>query len=123
MNYIELEVWKEARQLTVIVYKQTSGFPVHERFSLVSQMRRSAISVLSNIAEGCGRRTPKDTLHFLYMSRGSLFELEAQCLVSLDLGFIDGEQLDYTQTTITRMKKLLNGFIGYFRQFDPSAKT
>ncbi|UMY67223.1 four helix bundle protein [Flavobacterium sp. HJ-32-4] len=117
MNYTELEVWTEARKLTTVIYRLTTVFPSEERFGLVSQMRRSTISILSNIAEGCGRRTNKDTLHFLHMARGSLYELEAQCFVALDLGFMGNEGFNSARAQILLIKRLLSGFIKYFRNF------
>jgi len=116
MDYTQLEVWTEARRLTTIIYTQTAIFPSEERFGLVAQMRRSAVSVLSNIAEGCGRRTNKDTLHFLHIARGSLYELEAQCFISLDLHFFSNDAFDSTTIQILLLKRLLSGFINYFRK-------
>ena len=70
MEYINLDVWKEARKLTNIVYNLTKNHPKEEIFGLTNQIRRCAISVPSNIAEGCGRSTSKDTTHFLFIARG-----------------------------------------------------
>lgn len=75
MEYISLDVWKEARKLTNLVYELTKSYPNEEIFGLTSQMRRSAVSVPSNIAEGCGRDTSKETVHFVFIARGSLYEL------------------------------------------------
>ena len=71
MDYTELEVWQEARKLVNITYTITKSFPNVEQFGLINQMRRSAVSIPSNIAEGCGRQTAKDTINFLHISRGS----------------------------------------------------
>jgi len=78
-------------------------------------MRRCAVSVPSNIAEGCGRNTSKETIHFLYISRGSLYELETQFYLSLDQNYLNEEELPIILTQITICKKLLNGFINYFK--------
>ena len=78
MEYIKLEVWLETRKLTSLIYDATRLFPKEELFGLTNQMRRCAVSVPSNIAEGCGRQTAKDTIRFLHISRGSLYELETQ---------------------------------------------
>ena len=71
MDYTELEVWQEARKLVNITYTITKSFPNVEQFGLINQMRRSAVSIPSNIAEGCGRQIAKDTINFLHISRGS----------------------------------------------------
>lgn len=88
MEYKDLEVWIEARKLTKLVYDSTKSYPKEEIFGLTNQMRRCAVSVPSNIAEGCGRNTAKETIHFLFIARGSLFELETQFYLSLDLTYI-----------------------------------
>lgn len=74
-KYENLRVWSEAMRLAELVYDATSDFPRREDFGLTAQMRRAAISVPSNIAEGCGRYHTKEFIHFLYVARGSLFEL------------------------------------------------
>ena len=115
MEYINLEVWIEARKLTNLVYESTKIFPKKEIFGLTSQMRRSAVSVVSNIGEGCGRDTSKETIHFLFIARGSLYELETQLYISFDQKYLNGEQLEINLNQITVCKKLLNGFINYYR--------
>ncbi len=87
-NFTELDVWKEARKLVKLVYQFSERFPISETYGLSQQMRRSSISVASNISEGCGRNTAKDTNQFMYISRGSLFELETQSYLAFDLEFI-----------------------------------
>jgi four helix bundle protein len=85
-KYIELNVWIYARKLVNIVYALTKLFPKEEQFGLTNQMRRCAVSIPSNIAEGCGHNHKKDGLQFFYISRGSLYELETQLYLSNDLG-------------------------------------
>ena len=116
MNYIDLNVWIESRKLVKSVYELTSSFPKEEVYSLTNQIRRSAVSVPSNIAEGCGRRTSKDTIRFLYISRGSLFELETQVYISIDMGYITKYKSEIIIKKITDCKKLLNGFINYYKK-------
>lgn len=89
MDYRKLDVWVEARKLANFLYDSTKLFPKDEIFGLTNQMRRAAISIPSNIAEGCGRQTSKDTIHFLHISRGSLYELETQYYLAFDQKYID----------------------------------
>lgn len=115
MEYKDLEVWIEARKLTKLVYDSTKSYPKEEIFGLTNQMRRCAVSVPSNIAEGCGRNTAKETIHFLFIARGSLFELETQFYLSLDLTYINNEDFKIILNQIILCKKLINGFINYYR--------
>ena len=93
-SYTELEVWIEARKLVSQVYTLTKEFPKEEVYGITSQVRRSSVSVPSNIAEGCGRRTAKETVHFLYISRGSLYELETQLYLSTDQEYLTKNELE-----------------------------
>jgi four helix bundle protein len=111
-----LEVWIESRRLATIIYNYSKTFPKDELFSLTNQMRRSAVSVPSNIAEGIGRQTAKDTKRFLYISRGSLFELETQCYISLDQNYLTEQKFKMILDQILICKKLLNGFINYYKK-------
>ena len=115
-SYIELDVWIEARKLVNQVYVITNNFPREEMYGIINQIRRCSISVPSNIAEGCGRQTPKDIIRFLYISRGSLYELETQLYLSNDLKFISEEKLNNLLSQIETCKKLLNGFINYYKK-------
>ena len=87
-SYRDLKVWQQGMSLTERVYAVTSGFPAAEKYGLVQQMRRASVSVPSNIAEGYGRRTPRQRYHFLETALGSLFELETQVELSLRLEFL-----------------------------------
>lgn len=113
MNFTELEVWKEARQLVKMVYECLHSFPKEELFALQSQIKRSAISIPSNIAEGCGRNHIKDTIQFLYIARGSAYELETQLYLSSDLNFIGDERLNLLLEKLKRIRILLAGLIKY----------
>lgn len=115
-SYIELDVWIEARKLVSQVYVLTNDFPKEEVYGITNQIRRCSVSVPSNIAEGCGRQTPKDIIRFLYISRGSLYELETQLYISNDLKFISEENLNNILSQIETCKKLLNGFINYYKK-------
>jgi four helix bundle protein len=116
MNYIKLEVWIEARKLTSLVYDMTKIFPKEELYSLTNQIRRCAISIPSNIAEGCGRQTSKDTIHFLHISRGSLYELETQFYLALDQRYISEVDFNMIISQTETCKKLINGFINYYKK-------
>jgi four helix bundle protein len=93
-SFQDLKIWREAHQLTVVVYDITRGFPQDERYALVSQLRRAASSIPSNIAEGTGRRTLKDLINFLYMARGSAQEARYHLILSADLGYLSKERVN-----------------------------
>ncbi len=114
-KYTELEVWKQARVLASYIYQITASFPVTKQYGIVSQMRKCAVSIPSNIAEGSGRQHEKETLHFLSISRGSLYELETQIYISNDLNFISEDICENCLNKIENLGKLINGFIRYYR--------
>ena len=92
-SYRELLVWQKAKKLAIHAYKATEPFPRTEMFGLASQIRRAGVSVVSNIAEGQGRMTSGEFIHFLGLARGSLLELETQIDIALELAYLDhGEQ-------------------------------
>ena len=112
-NYRELDVWKESMDLVKEVYVLTSAFPKAETFGLTSQMRRSAVSVPCNIAEGKGRRTYRDYRRFVDIARGSTLELETQLLIARDLDFVsDIEPLLARTGRIGRMLSSLIRYLG-----------
>ncbi len=115
-SYTDLEVWIEARKLVNSVYLMSKGFPNSENYGMTSQIRRCVVSVPSNIAEGCGRQSSKETIYFLHISRGSLFELETQIYLSFDQKYITKKELDLILEQIVLCKKLVNGFINYFKR-------
>lgn len=113
-KYIELDVWLEARKLVSEIYITTQTFPKDEQFGLTSQIRRCAISIPSNIAEGCGRSHKKESVQFLFISRGSVYELETQLFLSFDLNYISQSKLEELLEKLEKVRKLLNGFIRYY---------
>lgn len=115
-KYTDLDVWKQAREIASHVYELTASFPKSEQFVIISQMRRCVVSVPSNIAEGCGRQHDKETIHFLSISRGSLYELETQLYISKDLTFITENQLKVSLEKIESVGKLINGLIRYYKE-------
>lgn len=118
MNYTDLDIWVATRKLVKEIYLLTKNFPKDEVFGLTGQIRRCAVSIPSNIAEGCGRNTPKGTLAFLYISRGSIFELETQIYLASDLQYILEEDFNKIIIDIQNCKKLLNGFINYYKRLE-----
>ena len=119
-SYIELQVLQYCRKLVADVYAASQAFPKEEFFGLTNQLRRAAVSVPSNIAEGCGRQTPRDTINFLFIARGSLYELETQLYIALDLKYLGSNNFDTLQIQLTTCKKLLHGFINHYRQQLPA---
>jgi four helix bundle protein len=110
-NFTDLDVWKNSHLFVINIYKISKNFPEIERFGLTSQIRRSAVSITSNIAEGFGRRSAKDKSHFYQMSLGSLYECHSQLLLAQDLDLLVGVDLDGVYDSITTISKLLNGII------------
>ncbi len=115
-KYTELEVWQKGRVLVRSIYLITKEFPKEEMFVLNQQMRRSVISIPSNIAEGLGRNSSKDTLNFLFIANGSANELETQLYLCLDLEYINNNLFELKLQEIITVKKLLAGFINYFEK-------
>jgi len=110
-SYRDLEAWRLAVRLTKIVYRVSAGFPADERYGLTSQVRRAAVSIASNIAEGWGRGTTSDYLRFLRMARGSIYEVETQLIIARELGFVDDEKHEYTEGAIDEAGRVLGGLI------------
>jgi four helix bundle protein len=111
MNHKDLDVWKKSMDLVETIYKLTQTFPDAEKFGLTSQMRRAAVSIPSNIAEGAARKGDKELIHFLHIALGSLSELETQYLIAIRLEFIKSEEACELQ--MIEVKKLLLGFRNY----------
>lgn len=108
MNYFkELKVWQKAIELVTNTYMITQKFPKEEIYGLTSQIRRSAVSIPSNIAEGCGRRTDKDFSNFLGISLGSSFEFETQLIICRNLNFISKEDFIPLESEIQHIQNML----------------
>ncbi len=108
-RFTDLIAWQNAHQLALEIYQCTKEFPDDERFGLVNQMRRAAVSVSANIAEGFGRGTAKDKTQFYLIAVGSLYEVESQLLIAKDLGYIT-KTSNVTELIIS-VDKLLKGLI------------
>ncbi len=109
----DLEVWQKAIALVTDVYNQTSDFPKEEMYGLVSQLRRSAVSIPSNIAEGAARQSNKEFIQFLYVALGSLMELDTQLIIAKNLNCLSIESLNDLQSKTDEIGKMLNGLIKY----------
>ena len=107
----DLRVWQQSIEMVTSIYLMTKAFPKDELFGLVSQMRRAAVSVPSNSAEGYARGTDREKLHFLRISSGSMSEIETQLLLSLNLGYISQESYNELSETVTSVWKQLNALI------------
>lgn len=110
-SFTDLKVWQEAHILALQIYRITDTFPKQEMFGLVSQLRRAAVSITSNIAEGFSRISPKEKLHFYSITHGSLTEVENQLLLSKDLGYLEPDLFEKTHAQLSYVHKILNAFI------------
>ena len=119
-SYKELEVWKKSMELVRKIYGAIRCFPSAEKFALASQLARAAVSVPSNIAEGYGRGSRRDYVHFLHQARGSLFEVETQILIAADLGYLDSPN-DILED-IAAVSKMLYGMIAKLHPQPPNPK-
>ena len=107
----KLNVWKESIELARDVYTLTSRFPSEERFGLTSQMRRAAISIPSNVAEGAARRSKKEFKNFVGMAQGSLSELDTQFELAVALGYLNRNDLGGLEERMLKIDKMLSGLI------------
>jgi four helix bundle protein len=110
-NYKELKVWQKSYGLCLEIYRITTKFPKEEIYGLTSQIRRSAVSILSNIAEGYGRKTTTDYIRMLYISYGSVCELETQILLAGDLDLIEKGALSKLKEDIAEIERMLKALI------------
>jgi len=116
-NRVEnLVVWQKSINLVEIIYKLTSNFPKEELYSLTSQIRRSSISIPSNIAEGKGRNSVKEFINFLHIALGSLFELKTQLYISVRLKYITEYEFDKIQNLLVEIEKMINSLINNRRK-------
>ena len=112
-DFKELKIWKYAFELNKQIYQLTSRFPREEIYGLTSQLRRASVSISSNIAEGCGKRTSKDFINFLYNAMGSYKEVENQLLIALELNYLDSKITKNILEKFNVFGKMLTNFIKY----------
>ena len=108
-NFEKLETWHEAIASADIVYKLTRGFPPEERFGLTNQMRRAAVSIASNLAEGCSRSTRTDYARFVEIATGSLFEVVSQATIGRNQGFVNPEEYQELYLAAEKQSRMLSG--------------
>jgi four helix bundle protein len=122
-RYQDLKVWQKALELTLEIYRETKRFPNEEIYGLTNQMRRAAVSVASNIAEGKGKSSDRDFAVFLCHARGSLHELETQFLIARELGYLREEGISAIEASIGETGKMLNGLINSTRPKLPERRS
>jgi len=113
-NHKDLELWQFSIDLVLMIYHRTNGFPEDEKFGFTSQIRRAAVSVPSNIAEGAGRNSRKEFIRFLYIAMGSLAEIETQLILSVKLGFLN-DILEFDEQ-IKSIRRMILGLVNYLNK-------
>lgn len=110
-NYRDLQVWAKAHHLTLELYRVSRQFPREEIYGITSQLRRAAVSIGANLAEGCGRRTSSELARFVRIAMGSASELDYHMLLSQELGFMTGDAFASASATLTEVRKMLTSFL------------
>jgi len=108
-NFKELKVWQAGIEICKVIFELTKQFPGEERFGLISQMNRCAVSIPSNITEGCGRKSNKELYQFLNIALGSSFELETQIIIAKEFNYLTTDKADSICEMIVQTQKMLNG--------------
>jgi len=109
-NFKELKVWKLSLELSKLIFETTRSYPIEHKFGIANQLFRCAVSIASNIAEGCGRKSDKELKQFVSISLGSSYELETQIIISKEVALISKEQFDLLQSKTIEIQKMLSGF-------------
>jgi four helix bundle protein len=112
----KLDAWKLAMDLVIEIYNETAKFPNHERYGLIDQIRRAAISIPSNIAEGAARHTRKEFINYLHIAQASLSELDTQIELTSRLGYIDETKRQMLDGQMERIDKTITGLIRHLSQ-------
>ena len=106
-NFTQLKVWQKAHSFTVNLYKISGGFPVEEKYGLTNQIRRAAVSIESNIAEGCGRDSDREFNRFLSIAKGSCYEVQCQVYIARDLNYIPHDKCDLVNNKVDEILKMI----------------
>ena len=114
-KFEDVIAWQKARELVKMVYEMTKEGDLARDFSLKDQIRRAAVSIMSNIAEGFSRQTDKEFIQFLYIAKGSVSETQSQLYVARDLGYIEIEEFNRVYETASEIARLITGFIRYLQ--------
>ena len=118
-RYKNLNAWKKSMKLLEMVYDICNKLPDKERYVLEHQLKKCAVSVPSNIAEGYGRKTTKEMIHFLYIAKGSLYEMETQLIILKNIRLSDNENIDPSLSLLEECLKLVNGTIKHYKNIAP----
>lgn len=110
-TYRDLVAWQRSIELTIAIYEKTMSFPSDEKFGLTSQLRRAAVSIASNIAEGKGRGSDRELVHFLHCARGSAYEVQTQLEIAQQLGYLTKEEAIALSSKAAEVGRLLNGLL------------
>lgn len=116
-SFTDLYVWQEAHKLVLMMYRETKSFPKEELYSLTDQIKRAAMSITNNIAEGFGRKTYKDKAYFYYLAFGSISELQNQLLIARDLKYISSAKFEELMNQQVIVSKLLQGITKKSKSF------
>ena len=114
-NFTDLEAWKVAHKLVIGIYKLTQKYPHGEQFGIVNQMRRAAVSITSNIAEGFSRMSLKEKAQFYAIAKGSLTEIENQLIISRDIRYMSAEDFERIESEVRQTNRLITGLLKYAR--------
>ena len=115
-DFRDIQVWQKGYSLVLEIYKATGAFPVHEQYGLTTQIRRAAVSIPCNIAEGCAKSTDADFARFLDIAMGSASEVECQLLLAKDLKYLPPETYTQLNDSVVEVKRMLAGFIKKLRK-------
>jgi four helix bundle protein len=119
-NFRELEIWKRSIDLVDQIYQHSNGLPDNEKYGLISQIRRCAVSVPSNIAEGCSRKTNKDLARFLEIALGSSFELETQLIIIARRNMLEKKIVEALVDELNQIQRMINSFRSKIKEQSPN---
>jgi four helix bundle protein len=117
-SFTDLNAWKEGHKLVLFIYRLTKSFPSEEKFGLIDQMRRCAVSITSNIAEGFSRKSSKEKSQFYYMALGSVTEFQNQLIISRDVEYLSKTEFQKAAEQTITVSKLVNGLIKSSRKLN-----